>query len=91
LAAPLVLFCRASEGAPITFLITQNGEELRKICKSVGWGGYVYPICFDMFWNPCCKKPKKGCSCTGLRNMSKHVLTQQEMYLIRLGKELPLL
>ncbi len=54
-------------------------------------GGYVYPICFDMFCNPFCKKPKKGCTCTGLRNMSKHVLTQQEMYFIRLGKELRLL
>jgi hypothetical protein len=29
------MICRTSEGAPITFLITQNEEELRKICQSV--------------------------------------------------------
>jgi hypothetical protein len=29
------MICKAWEGAPITFLITQNEEELRKICQSV--------------------------------------------------------
>ncbi len=31
----LKMICKAWEGAPITFLITQNEEELRKICQSV--------------------------------------------------------
>jgi len=29
------MICRAWEGTPITFQITQNGEEFRKICQSV--------------------------------------------------------
>jgi hypothetical protein len=31
----LKMICKASEGAPITFLITQNEEELRKIYQNV--------------------------------------------------------
>jgi hypothetical protein len=46
------MICRAWEGAPISFQITQNGEELRKICqKSVGseagdpwWASLPYGI-----------------------------------------------
>jgi hypothetical protein len=45
------MICTAREGAPITFLITQNGEELRKMYQSVRsqagdqwWAGLPYCI-----------------------------------------------